>query len=272
MTISGSNCSVNTYSYMDKMSAEDCIAHLVGQGYHNIELMIYPGHIWPSEASAARISAFRALCERNRVRLVGSNIPNTDINVCGASVEAREYSLGVLASIVRLSGELGIEAVVLGTGRPNVLLPMARERARGYIYSALDLLLPVAQEAGVTLLLENIPFCFIPRTHDLMQLLAEYGSDEIKVVFDVANAHFVGDELSPALRAASARLQLLHLSDTTVATYQHAPLGTGEVPFASLPEIVEEIGFRGPVVLELITTDPDAAFRDGFEKAAAWGF
>jgi L-ribulose-5-phosphate 3-epimerase len=49
-----SSFAVNTYSYTFGWPAAECIRHLAAQGYTGIELMMYPGHLWPDLDAAGR--------------------------------------------------------------------------------------------------------------------------------------------------------------------------------------------------------------------------
>ena len=127
MTNAAAGIAVNTYSYMFAGSAADTVARLADQGYGGVELMFYPGHLWPAELDAATLRGLRNLCE-TRLRLVSVNMPNVDMNIAAAAEEMRTYSLGLLVQFIRCAGELGAGGIIVGPGKPNPLFPMPRER------------------------------------------------------------------------------------------------------------------------------------------------
>jgi L-ribulose-5-phosphate 3-epimerase len=55
---------VNTYSYTFGGNAADTVARLADQGYGGVELMFFPGHLWPAELDAAALCNLRDLCEK----------------------------------------------------------------------------------------------------------------------------------------------------------------------------------------------------------------
>lgn len=185
----------NTYSYTMSHTAEACLSHLADLGFREFELMMYPGHLWPPDTDAARRAALRRLIERRSLRIVTLNMPNVDMNIAGASLQMRRYTLDLLRQIVELAGELGAEGVVLGPGKANPLFAAPRARLDGYFFAALDELVPLAKQAGTALWIENMPFAYLPGIEDLMQALDRYGKDELGIVYDVANGHFVGEDL-----------------------------------------------------------------------------
>jgi sugar phosphate isomerase/epimerase len=256
---------VNTYSYIFGGSAADTVAKLADQGYGGVELMFFPGHLWPAELDAAAIRSLRRLCE-TQLRLVAVNMPNVDINVAAAAGEMRAYTMDLLTKFVRCAGELGAGGIILGPGKPNPLFPMPRERMVSHFYRALDVLAPLARQAGTKLLIENMPFAFLPDAEALMNAVDGYGDDGIRVIYDVANAHFIGEDPKQGLRRVRDRLSLVHFSDTTRQSYKHDPLGQGDVPLAGLASTMKEIGYSELPMLEVISHNPDPDIADSCRR------
>ena len=262
----------NTYSYTIGTTVEDCMRRLADLGFAELELMMYPGHLWPPETNAERRGALRKLIAQRELRVVTLNMPNIDMNIAGASVEMRRYTLDLLRQIVELAGDLGVPGVVIGPGKANPLFPAPRERLEGHFFAALDQLAPLAKKVGTALWVENMPFAFIPDIEGLMQALDHYGNNDIGVVYDVANGHFIKEDLGVALRRCRTRLELVHLSDTGQQVYRHDPVGAGDVPFAQVPPVLEEIGYQRLPVLEIIAPDAEKDILASTEALAAMGY
>jgi L-ribulose-5-phosphate 3-epimerase len=94
MTKIANNFCVNTYSYTLNRSALDCVTSLSEQGYRGIELMMYPGHLWPADIDPAGRRGLKMAAERNGIRIVSINMPNVDINIAGMTKEMRAYTAG----------------------------------------------------------------------------------------------------------------------------------------------------------------------------------
>jgi L-ribulose-5-phosphate 3-epimerase len=263
---------INTYSYTASHTGLDCIRHLAAQGYADFELMVYPGHLWPSGTDAAARRALRALVERERLRIVSLNMPNIDMNVAAAAEEMRRHTLGLLHAILALAGDLEVPGVVVGPGKANPLMPMSREQLLGHFFRALDELAPHAERVGTQLYVENMPFAFLPDAEALMAALERYGDGRIAVVYDVANAVFIGEDLGAGLRRVQRCLKLVHLSDTPREVYRHSEIGEGVVPFAAIPPLLDEVGYRDLPMLEIIASDPDQAIRASIERLLALGW
>ena len=262
---------VNTYSYIFDSSAADIVARLADQGYGGVELMFFPGHLWPAELDASKLRGLRDLCEQ-RLRLVAVNMPNVDINIAAAAEEMRAYTIDLLVRFVRCAGELGAGGIIVGPGKANPLFPMPRDRMVSHFYRALDTLAPLARQAGTRLLIENMPFAFLPDAESLMKIVNGYGDESIRVIYDVANAHFIGESPGEGLRRVRDRLSLVHFSDTTRQSYKHDPLGYGDVPLAGLASVMKEIGYTELPMLEVISHNPDSDIAESCRRLQQAGF
>ncbi len=257
MTANAQGYAINTYAYTLSHSAEACLRHLAGRGHRQFEVMMYPGHIWPGDMAPAARRDFKRFLADHELEIVTLNMPNVDLNVAAAAAEMRAYSLALLEGVVGLAGDLEVPGVVIGPGKSNPLMPAPRERLIGHFRDALDVLVPLADAAGTALWVENMPFAFLPGADEMMRVIEDYGDDRLGVVYDLANGAFIEEDLGEGLRRVEKCLKLVHLSDTPLEVYRHAPVGQGIVPFADVVPVLEEIGYSGPPMLEIICETPD---------------
>jgi L-ribulose-5-phosphate 3-epimerase len=262
----------NTYAYMLSHSAEACLAQLADLGFVEFEFMVHPGHLWPAELTTEKRRALRRMFEEHEFELATLNLPNIDINIASTTPEMRAYTLDLLEETVRLAGELGARGVVMSPGKASPLLPAEPEVLRGYFFAALDRLAPVAKSCGTALWIENVTVSFLPRIDGIMEALASYGNDDIRIVYDIANAYFIGEDFAEGLKTCRERLALVHLSDTTRDVYRHDPVGAGTVPFAQVPPALAAVGYRARPTLEIISRDADRDILASADRLAALGF
>lgn len=263
---------VSTYSYQQGWTAQDAMTRAAELGFAEFELMVFPGHLWPDEMDQAARRALLRFVETTGLRVHTLSIANNDLNVASAYPGLRQYSVELLSSIVRLAGDLGVVGVVIGPGKPNPLFPLPTETLVGYFYGALDTLCSLAERVGTRICLENMPVGFLPGAAELMQALERYGDDRIGFVYDVANGHFIGEDVAAGLRRVASRLELVHVSDTTRRTYRHDAVGLGDVDFATLPPVLAEIGHTARPALEVISAQPDRDIVDSAARLAAMGW
>jgi sugar phosphate isomerase/epimerase len=262
----------NTYSYMRSHGAAACLTRLAELGFGEFEVMVHPGHLWPADMSAEDRGGLRRLIARHGWTLTSLNMPNIDINVAAAAPGMRAYSLALLEDTVRLAGDLGARGVVIGPGKANPLFPADASELIGHFYAALDRLCPIARASGTALWVENMPFAFLPAIGELTEALDRYGDDALRIVYDVANAYFIGEDFVAGLQRCRTRLALVHLSDTGRQAYRHDPVGLGTVPFAEVPAALVAVGYRARPMLEIISREPDRDIAVSAERLAPLGF
>ena len=173
---------------------------------------------------------------------------------------------------MRLAGELGARGVVIGPGKANPLFPADASELIGYFFAALDRLCPLAEKAGTALWLENMPFAFLPGIGACTEALNRYGNDDIKIVYDIANAYFINEDFAEGLKTCRGRLALVHLSDTGRQAYRHDAIGLGTVPFAQVPAALDAVGYRALPMLEIVSRDPDRDILASAQALARQGF
>lgn len=272
MNSSVSSFGCNTYAYMMAESAGTTMARLADIGFLEFELMVHPGHIWPAEYSADKRRALRGLIETRGLQLTALNLPNIDINIASTVPEMRRYTTDLLAETVRLAGELGARGVIMSPGKASPLFPASENELTGYFFVALDRLAPIAAQCGTALWLENVPTTWIPTIAGLTASLDCYGNDAVRIIYDIANAHFIAEDFAEGLKMCRARLELVHLSDTGRTLFRHDAVGLGTVPFAQVPAALAAVGYTRRPMLEIISRDADRDVIASAEKLAAMGF
>lgn len=262
---------LNTYGYIWSHPVEAFIETFSRMGYGAYELMIQPGHL-DDALSSPQVDRIRTMIASGETAVHSLNMPTLDTNIISAFPEMRAHTIARLKRNIRLAAHLGIGAVVMGPGRLNPLSPAPAHQVRGWVEEAFDAICPVAHDCGVTLAVENLPMAAMPRSIDLLDLVTGRGEPCLGICYDVANAHYFGEDPSQGLRTLAGRLTLVHFSDTTRQAWRHDAVGRGDVPFAEIREALDEIGYGGPLILEIIGGDPVAAVRDSVVRLREHGY
>ncbi|MEW9613274.1 sugar phosphate isomerase/epimerase family protein [Shinella sp. S4-D37] len=272
--MANANYAINIYGFTFTHTAERAARELSDLGFNCIELMMYPGHLWPPEMDAGQRASFKTLLNERNMTVRSVNQPNVDINIAAAAPEMREHSLKMVGRMVETAGEYGADYVILGPGKVNGLMAMSSDKMMEHLYRGLDHLVPMAQKYNTQILVENMPFAFIPDVESLMQAVDGYGSDDVGVIYDLANGAFVGEDALTSLRRCESRLKLIHVSDTGSKIYRHDPIGQGTMDFALLGRQLAEFGWKHAPVLEVIghSDDPGAEMVASARKLDALGW
>ena len=122
------------------------------------------------------------------------------------------------------------------------------------VVDALQELSDRAGEHGLIIGIENEHACNIATAHDTARVLAAVDHENLKVVWDPANAYVSGEEPYPnGYRVLeSSRIAHVHAKDCTLDGHKAiwCPLGEGDVDWVGQFAALKQDGYRGYVNLE----------------------
>jgi len=116
---------------------------------------------------------------------------------------------------------------------------------------------PRAAKAGVTLAVENLL-----SAEQNIELLDRIGHKSVQLYYDVGNSSRKGYDVPAEIRLLKDRIVCLHFKDNP-----HY-LGEGSIPFEQVAAAVNDIGYRGWIVLE--TTHPSKKPVEDVKRNAAF--
>lgn len=273
------------FSDRDLEAALDAVA---AAGFANVEILGMEPHLdTPPEGGA--LQEFRARLAARGITGCTVHAPMRE-NVPGAPDEDwRVEKVGVLSTYLRLAGAIGARGLIIHTvpnpifvdepKRPELPQIMADAARR-----SLDELVPVAQEAGARMLLENLPYatqhdCRYPllKMEELRALVDEYPEDALGLVVDTGHAWTAGIDPASEIRTAGPRLGGTHLQDVDYDDPQdnHWAPTHGGLDWGSIRAALGEVGYSGHWTFEVINPrhgeTPEALARATRETADAWG-
>lgn len=118
-----------------------------------------------------------------------------------------------------------------------------------------------ASASGVMLALENVDVEFIDSVEKAMQFVEAVNSPWFNIYPDMGN--LVAAWYDPVIQLPLARGHLvgIHVKDATPGVYRGVPFGQGNVSFKDVFGVLAEIGFWGPLAVEMwahmdTTSDP----------------
>ena len=243
---------INTFSYLWSTTAIDAISELTQNGYNTFEVPISSPHCWPEEISSSEHSEILATLNENRAKIRSLNAGGYDINLASPGASMRRKSIEHIASVIDLAVAWDVPEVVISPGTRRPMISPSLESVYGWMYESLEELIPLAKRAGKRLLFENPPYCFAPTIGELADIVGTVNDDALKIVYDVANAAYIGEDPVSGLRSHHGSVALMHISDTGTETWGHDPIGTGVIDWNGLGKAVEETIWVDNVVLEVI--------------------
>ncbi len=154
-------------------------------------------------------------------------------------------------------------------GRVSSLLPPPREQLWGVLEDGIGALAEHARSKGLVLHLEVHPLTPVPTALETVSLVERIASPAVGIAYDVANAEFIGEDQVNAIAAMGRYLTQIHLSDATRTRWMHGGFGTGTVDLEAVLNALDESGFSGAAVLEIISDSPIRDFQESIARVAA---
>ena len=255
-------------SFMWRASAREALETMARHGYTRFEVMAQPPHLDPAMDRSEAL-ALRGFLREAGLTIETINLPSLDQNLASASVEMRNYSVRLFERLIGIAEAVGAYGVIVVTGRVNPLIAPPRRDLKGWFGDAFERVLAAAEASGVRLLLENIPMGVYPTARSLIQFADRLDSPAVGICYDIANAHFIGEDAVAGLDLVRSRLGMVHLSDTGREAWRHDPVGQGSCDFAGFGAKLQQIGYAGTSMLEVVADPPVELIVESHRKLAA---
>jgi len=243
---------INTFSYLWKSTAMEAMSELISHGFTVFEVPVSSPHCWPDEMSTSLRSDVRKQLQDHGASVRSLNAGGYDINLASPGANMRRKSSDHIKEVIHLAVDWGVTDVVISPGTRRPMISPTIPQTLDWLYESLDVLLPVAKQAGVRLLMENTPYCFRPTIGELVNVVEEVKSENLNIVYDVANAAYIGEDPIAGLQSHHSHIGLVHVSDTGSDVWGHDPIGTGVIDFEGLGRAIDSTFNLDSVVLEII--------------------
>ncbi|MFD9901638.1 sugar phosphate isomerase/epimerase family protein [Mesorhizobium sp. NPDC059054] len=207
--------------------------------------------------------------QRNGLRVSGIALRHFFThNPASQSADVRGRALRAMRDGFRVAREFGVETVIV--------VPGSQERRVSYeatYDAAVQTLMQAARYAesdGVTITVENVPIGFLQSPREFRALLDDVGSPAVKACLDLGNA-LADKQPFPEnwVLELGNRIGLVHAKD-----HGRGPgggtrtCGDGDVPWSECLQTLQEVGYRGRLVVETPPNEgTNVAFEDGLSAA-----
>lgn len=242
----------STFPFLYSHGGLAALKHLRTLGYDRFEMMIFPPHCWPRELSAGQRREYALWLEGEGGALTSFCYPLLDNNPNGVDALMRQYTLDRYREAIDMAAEWKCPYVVCIPGPVNSLINPPVKWMLDWFVEGMKQLVDHAKGTGVELLLENVPFTFLPSAQDMKDTAALI-DPSVGVNFDICNSAFIKEDPAAAIRMLGPLVKNVHISDSGYGDFKHERLGTGIVQPGPSAQALSDIGYEGATVLEIIT-------------------
>lgn len=220
---------------------------IAAQGFHLIDIAMYPSYCLHFHALAASADDKRALAADLQRRELKIAALNASDGLLGRPRQ-REHAMAYARASLRLARELGAYGVTMQSG----VEPPSGEWmsvARG-VADDLHALGDDAANLGLELTLELHKSMLMARQREALDLMALVDHPAVGVALDPSHVTYAGENVATIARALDSLVKHVHLRDARGQDIMVVP-GDGEVDFAGLAAALGEIGYDRAAVIEL---------------------
>jgi len=238
----------------DIFSALDAIA---GVGFSQVELLGQKPHV----EGPPKGKQLKKLI--HHLDSVGLKVPTVHAplgkNTLAAPDEQwHRAAMETLAEYIEFTAEVHALAMIVHPVPFPDFVPEASQddlinRAVEFARRSLDELLPIAQHAGVCLLLENLPFaCNYPllTMKELRPLIDTYPKEHVGLVMDTGHALLLREDPVEEIILAGDRLRGVHLHDAN-GTIAHLPPMFGQLDWQAVLVALKKVDYCGAWTFEV---------------------
>ncbi len=199
---------------------------------------------------------------------VASACQDTGLPVTAMTVDAPEgmldYSLAdkfteATQQAIAAAQTVGCKTLICTT---NIGTPIPtninRNRAHAGVVACLKTAAPLAEDAGITLVLEPLnilvdhPGYFLTSSREGLEIVEQVGSPAVKLLYDIYHQQVTEGNLIATITSHLDLIGHFHAADVPG---RHEP-GTGEINYANVLAAIDEAGYEGFVGLEYKPTGP----------------
>lgn len=258
-----------------RYSIEETIARIAALGYEGLELLADVPHAWPAGLLEGRKQAIRDCLARHKLAI--ANVNGFMMNAVADPRQPywhpswiepdphyrairREHTKRAL----RLAAELGGPSLQTEPGGPPAEGQSWRQAA-DIFYDELMPCVEVAEQCGVSLLIEPEPGLLIETFTQYLEFVDRVASPAVGLNFDVGHAYCVHEDPQDWIARMAPHTRHYHVEDIAFSR-KHAHLipGHGAIDLAAVLREITRTGYEGWVTVELYPylDDPDAAGRE----------
>ncbi|MGB5843153.1 MAG: L-ribulose-5-phosphate 3-epimerase [Anaerolineales bacterium] len=221
-------------------------------GYNFLEMSIDE-----SEERLARLTWPPSERAKLREAISNTGVPVLTMGVSGH----RKYPLGSASSVTRgkaedmlyreieLAADIGVKIIqIMGY---DVFYETSDEDTQRRYLEGLKKGAQRAGTVGVMLGLENVDVEFVNSVEKAMGLVRAVDSPWFNIYPDMGNLIAAGNDPVSQLRLAEGHIVAIHVKDAVPGVYRGVAFESGTVPLRDVFRTLAEIGFWGPMVVEM---------------------
>jgi len=254
-----------TYQHIWTHSLTETLQYFSDLGLDVVEIMTCEPHAHPAALSQADRRQLRHILSRLGLKLAAINPSYGDLNLASALPEARKLAVDHVKENIQLAHDLECGIMIVVPGKRHFIGTPPFTNAWEWVLDSLYECLVMAEGLGITLAIEHVNLNFIQSADKLCNLIEQLNSPKAGILFDSGNANVLGDPIE-YLEMVLPYLVHVHLDDNDGVNWLHAPVGTGNINFSGIIDLLDTHCYPGYIICEIWHPDnPLVALEDSLK-------
>ena len=244
--------------FKDWNDMDRTIAYVREVGYDGLEIAPFTLAASVTDIPDATRRAIAQRAEQEGIEIVGFHwlLAGTEgLHLTHPEATVRERTAAYVRDLARFCGDVGGRLMVFGSpAQRNILDGVTKSEAFDYAREVFESALPVCEENGVTLCMEQLSHLetnFCDTVKDTVQLVEAVAHPNFQLLLDTKAMAFEETSRADLIRKHATVLHHYHANDENLG-YP----GSGEVDFAPIFEALHAIDFTGYVSVEVFDFEP----------------
>ncbi len=244
-------------------SMEKMFGYAAKAGFKYVSLGFGSSREFHKDSWTEIVSQIKKWLEENGLICVQTHLPYYDLRISSEILD-EDLEAGI-KNCIRASAMLGAKVCVYHP-RSSITKDYSARASLEDNLKVISEYNEVAKKAGIGIALENLPiFPDIQHmrfyTYDYEDLceLVDALDENVTVCWDFGHAHLTKFNHQQGLRYVGKRLSCTHIHNNNRWDDDHFPPSTGSIKWEELMPILSEIGYEGPLTLEVVYPKDDTS-------------
>ena len=240
-----------------KFSLLDSIVAIADLGFGGVEILADRPHLYPPDYSETEMQNLRRALDEAGLKV--TNLNSFTLFAVGDTylpswiepeADRREVRIQHTLECLRSAAALNCPYISVPPGGP--LDGLDAGQAMAEFHRGLDRVIPLAEELGISILVEPEPGLMIENTGQFNAMMKDVRSKAIGINFDIGHFYCANEDPLMAFETLFEWVGHVHIEDIPASrVHQHLIPGQGVLDFEAIFKRMVSLGYSGDISLEL---------------------
>lgn len=227
-------------------SIEDILEKLSEIGFDGAELCLEATDMRPENFTIEKAKKLRDFMDKLNIE-----IASVSYHADAEPLEQRRINT---LKAVDIANWLGAEILIINSER---LIESEKQKQWDELVLRLIELTNYAKKLKVNIAIEPEPLLIISDTNDMIRMINEIDSPNLKVNLDIGHAYITDNDLSESINKLGKAIIHTHIEDIKDKVHNHLVPGAGDINFESVKLAFDKIKYDGYYVIDLFRLGDD---------------